>query len=358
MSRPIIAQINSTALETNLNIIRQHAPKTRIWSVVKANGYGHSLAAVLQGLRKTDGFALLDLNDAVMLRENGWNGPILLLEGFFNQTDLMVIDHYRLTTVIHSVWQIKALSHITPKLPLYIYLKLNSGMNRLGFDTISFFDAWHTIKQLKQVKHITLMTHFADSNKLENIERQMKVVSHVNKKLRGTYCLANSAAILWHSQTHAQWIRPGIILYGASPSGKWKDIEIYKLQVAMTLQSKIIAIQKLPIGEGYIGYGSKLYLSHKTQYIGIVACGYADGYPRHAPAGTPILVDGTYTKTIGTVSMDTLMVDLDPCPQATIGSLVELWGKHIKIDDVASAAGTLSYELMSKVMPRVKMLIT
>lgn len=351
MPRPIVATVDLAALESNLTIVRRHAPQSRVWSVVKANGYGHGLSAVWQGLQQTDGFALLDLNEAVVLREKGWRGPILLLEGFFQPADLEEIDRYRLTTAVHSDWQIDALRRMTPRAPLDIYLKLNSGMNRLGFSDRALPGAWQALSELKQVATLTLMTHFAYADMPEGVEAQMAVVARAGDGLTGPRCLANSAATLWHPNTHGQWVRPGIILYGASPSGDWQDIAASGLRPVMTLESELIAVQSVPAG-GRIGYGGRHRLS-ETQRVGVVACGYADGYPRHAPTGTPVWVDGVRTRTLGAVSMDMLMVDLQPCPQARIGAKVELWGDHVKIDEVAAAAGTLGYELMSALAPRV-----
>ncbi|MBT9433059.1 catabolic alanine racemase DadX [Candidatus Sodalis endolongispinus] len=348
MPRPIVATVDCAALASNLTVVRRHAPQTRVWSVVKANGYGHGLNAVWQGLQQTDGFALLDLNEAVVLREKGWQGPILLLEGFFQPADLAVIDRYRLTTVVHIDWQIEALRRMTPRAPLDIYLKLNSGMNRLGFSERALPGAWQA---LKHVAPLTLMTHFAYADMPEGVEGQMAVVARAGDGLTGPRCLANSAATLWHPETHWQWVRPGIILYGASPSGDWQDIAASGLRPVMTLQSELIAVQSVPAG-GRIGYGGR-HRVNETQRVGVVACGYADGYPRHAPTGTHIWVDGVRTRTIGAVSMDMLMVDLQPCPQARIGSQVELWGDHVKIDEVAASAGTLGYELMSALTSRV-----
>lgn len=354
MSRPIVATMDLAALASNLTIVRRYAPQTRVWSVVKANGYGHGLNIIWQGLQKTDGFALLDLNEAVLLREKGWRDPILLLEGFFQPTDLEEIDRYRLTTAVHSDWQIDALRRIKPRAPLNIYLKLNSGMNRLGFSDRALVGAWQALRELNQVATLTLMTHFACAEMPEGVDSQMALVARAGDKLTGPRCLANSAATLWHPKTHGQWVRPGIILYGASPSGDWKDIAARGLRPVMTLQSELIAVQAVPAGGG-IGYGGR-HRINETQRVGVVACGYADGYPRQALTGTPIWVDGVRTRTLGAVSMDMLMVDLQPCPEARIGAKVELWGNHVKIDEVAAAAGTLGYDLMSALAPRVRVL--
>ncbi|MGL9769324.1 MAG: catabolic alanine racemase DadX [Sodalis sp. (in: enterobacteria)] len=355
MPRPIIATVDSAVLASNLTVVRRYAPQAHVWSVVKGNGYGHSLNAVWQGLQKTDGFALLDLHEAVVLREKGWRGPILLLEGFFQPADLVIIDRYRLTTVVHSDWQIDALRRMKPLAPLDIYLKLNSGMNRLGFSEQVFPGAWQALNALKHVASLTLMTHFAYADMPEGVNGQMAIVARASDGLTGPRCMANSAATFWHPETHGEWVRPGIILYGASPSGNWQDIATSGLRPAMTLQSELITVQSVLAG-GRIGYGG-CYKVRETQRVGIVACGYADGYPRRAPTGTPILVEGVRTRTLGVVSMDMLMVDLQPCPQAHIGSVVELWGDNIKIDEVAASADTLGYELMNALTSRVRVQI-
>ena len=351
MPRPIKATVDCPALAANLAVVRRYTADAGIWSVVKANAYGHGLQRIWQGLRATDGFALLDLHEAVLLRENGWQGPILLLEGFFQPADLAVIDAYRLTAVVHSDWQIQAIASARLSAPLAVYLKLNSGMYRLGFSETELPAAWAALNALPHVGGITLMTHFASADMSEGVSAQMERVERAMHDLPGPRCLANSVAALWHPSTHYQWVRPGIILYGASPTGNWRDIADSGLQPVMTLESELIAIQRVPSG-GRIGYGGR-YRADKDLRVGVVACGYADGYPRHAPTGTPILVDGIRTGTLGAISMDMLMVDLTPCPGARIGSRVELWGKHIKIDEVAAPAGTLGYELMCALAARV-----
>lgn len=195
------------------------------------------------------------------------------------------------------------------------------------------------------------MTHFASADTAEGITEPMNLIEACSQTMRGPRCLANSAAALWHPQAHADWVRPGIVLYGASPSGNWQDIAATGLKPVMRLSSQIIAVQSLQDGDR-VGYGGR-FSAAGAQRIGIVACGYADGYPRHAPDGTPVLVDGIKTGVVGTVSMDMLAVDLTPCPAARIGTPVELWGTALPVDDVAQAAGTLGYELLSALAPRV-----
>ncbi|ADO09750.1 alanine racemase 2, catabolic [Pantoea vagans C9-1] len=351
MSRPIVATINQQALRHNLTVVRQAAPASRVWSVVKANAYGHGIERVREALSATDGFALLNMEEAILLREQGWKKPILLLEGFFQPEDLQLIDRYRLTTSVHSNWQIKALASASLSAPVDIYLKMNSGMNRLGFRPEQVSGAWQKLRALSNVGEMTLMAHFADA---ENPQGLIAPLQRVEQAAAGLNCprsLSNSACTLWHPEAHFDWVRPGIILYGASPSGDWQDIAGSGLKPVMTLSSEIIAVQQLQAGDG-VGYGYRYHAS-TAQRIGVVACGYADGYPRHAPTGTPVCVDGVMTQVVGAVSMDMITVDLTPCPQAGIGSSVELWGEQVKIDQVAKAAGTVGYELMCALAPRV-----
>jgi len=351
MSRPVLAQLNLQALKDNLQIVRRAAPGARVWSVVKANAYGHGIDRIWSALSATDGFALLNLEEAILLRERGWKGPILLLEGFFHADDLPLLDKYRLTTSVHSNWQIKAIQDAKLHAPLDIYLKVNSGMNRLGFQPERVHTVWQQLRALKNVGEMTLMAHFADAEKPDGIADAMVRIEQAAEGLDCPRSLSNSAATLWHPEAHYNWVRPGIVLYGASPSGQWQDIANSGLKPVMTLRSEIIGVQTLKARDA-VGYGSR-YRATGEQRIGIVAGGYADGYPRIAPTGTPVLVDGVRTGTVGTVSMDMLAVDLTPCPQAGIGSPVELWGNEIKIDDVAAAAGTVGYELMCALAPRV-----
>lgn len=351
MSRPVKASIDLSALRQNLQIVRRAAPGARVWAVVKANAYGHGLARMWQALNAADGYALLNLEEAILLREKGWKGPILLLEGFFHADELALLDKYRLTTSVHSNWQIKALQQAKLHAPLDIYLKVNSGMNRLGFMPERVHTVWQQLRSLANVGEMTLMSHFADAEHPEGIQEAMARIAQATEGLECRRSLSNSAATLWHPEAHYDWVRPGIILYGASPSGQWRDIANTGLKPVMTLSSEIIGIQTLKAGDR-VGYGGR-YTASGEQRIGIVATGYADGYPRHAPSGTPVLVDGVRTGTVGTVSMDMLAVDLTPCPQAGIGTPVELWGKEIKIDDVATAAGTVGYELMCSLALRV-----
>ncbi|WEY40173.1 alanine racemase [Paraburkholderia sp. SUR17] len=351
MPRPLSATIHTAALANNLAVVRRCAPKSKIWAVVKANAYGHGLARAFPGLRATDGFGLLDLEEAVKLRELGWAGPILLLEGFFRPTDIDVIDRYSLTTAIHSDEQMRMLEMARLSKPVNIQLKMNSGMNRLGYTPERFRAAWERVRACAGIGQITLMTHFSDADSERGIGYQMEAFERGAEGIAGARSLANSAATLWHPSAHFDWVRPGIILYGASPSGVNAAIDGVGLQPAMTFASELIAVQTVAKGQT-VGYGST-FKARETMRIGVVACGYADGYPRIAPEGTPIIVDGVRTRVVGRVSMDMLTVDLTPCPNANVGTRVELWGNALPIDDVAQACGTIGYELMCAIAPRV-----
>lgn len=351
MSRPVKASIDLSALRQNQQIVRRAAPGSRLWAVVKANAYGHGLARVWNALSAADGFAMLNLEEAILLRELGWKGPILMLEGFFQADELALFDKYRLIATVHSNWQIKALQQAKLNAPLDIYVKVNSGMNRLGFMPDRLQIVWQQLRALGNVSEMTLMSHFAEAENPQGIAEPMRRIEQAAEGLDCPRSLANSAATLWHPESHFDWVRPGIVLYGASPSGLWQDVANTGLKPVMTLSSEIIAVQNLRAGEA-VGYGAT-WRATEERRIGIVACGYADGYPRLAPSGTPVLVDGVRTVTVGRISMDMLAVDLTPCPQAGIGAPVELWGKEIKIDDVAASCGTVGYELMCALAPRV-----
>lgn len=363
MPRPIEALIHSDALAHNLGRARACAPDARVWAVVKANAYGHGIERVFEGLRGADGFALLDLDEAQRLRALDWRGPILLLEGVFEPRDLELCSRLGLWHMVHQEQQIDWLAAHKTHVPHRVFLKLNSGMNRLGFRPAAFRTAWHRLNALPQVDEISLVTHFADADSdrpgLEAIARQVAVFEEATRDLPGERSLANSAATLrfaGHDVVRADWVRAGIMSYGSAPDYPVRDIAHWQLQPAMTLRSRLIAVQELQPGE-CVGYGSR-YQCTTAQRIGVVACGYADGYPRLCPTGTPVLVNGVRTTTVGRVSMDMITVDLTPVPRAGVGSEVTLWGRGphgevLAIDEVAHQAGTIGYELMCALAPRV-----
>jgi len=371
MPRPIQAHINQNALESNLRVARRAAPSARIMAVIKAEGYGHGLTRVAEALSAADGFALLDIQDAVRLRENGFRQTILLLEGAFNAEDLALVAGHDLACVIHSAWQIALLDAYPGKSSLDVWLKVNSGMNRLGFTPQQAAQAMEQLCRHRAVRSITLMTHFANADEARGIAEPLALFNDFAAPYRVARSLANSAALLRYPETHGDWVRPGLMLYGASPFAEVSAQQL-GLQPAMTLRSRIIAVQELRAGDE-VGYGALFRAEHPMR-IGIVACGYADGYPRHAPSGrvepeapdtptpcgwnsTPVLVDGQMTQTLGRVSMDMLYADLSKLPQAGVGSSVTLWGEGLPVEEVARAAETVSYELMCALAARVPVVV-
>ncbi|MDO9074948.1 MAG: alanine racemase [Rubrivivax sp.] len=359
MPRPIEALVHPEALAHNLARARAAAPDARVWAVVKADAYGHGIERAYPGLRSADGFALLDLAEAERVRALGWRGPILLLEGAFEPRDLELCSRLNLWHAVHCREQIDWLAAHKTQQPHRVFLKMNSGMNRLGFRPAAFRSAWARLSALPQVDEISLMTHFSDADGERGVAHQVAAFDEATHDLPGERSLSNSAAVLRHGLKN-DWVRAGILSYGSAPDFPAHDIHHWGLQPAMTLKSRLIATQDLQPGDT-VGYGSR-YVAQAPQRIGIVACGYADGYPRHAGTDTPVLVDGVRTGTVGRVSMDMLAVDLTPVPQAALGSEVTLWGrgpavdgapKLLAIDDVAQAAGTIGYELMCAVAPRV-----
>jgi alanine racemase len=355
MARPIQARIDLSAIENNLRVARR-ATDARLMSVIKANGYGHGLLNVAEALAATDGYALLDIRDAVRLREAGFRQTILLLEGFFSAEELPLIAEHELTCVIHGPAQIAMLEGFPGRGTLDVWLKVNSGMNRLGFAPQQVAQTMEQLRRHRAVRDITLMTHFANADEPRGVAEALALFNDVAAPYRVSRSLANSAALLRYPETHGDWVRPGIMLYGASPfapdMGEQFSTRRLGLKPAMTLSSRIIATQQLRAGDE-VGYGALFRAEHPMR-VGIVACGYADGYPRHAVTGTPILVDGQRTRTLGRVSMDMLCADLSALPDAGVDSRVVLWGEGLPIEEVARAAGTISYELMCALTGRVR----
>ena len=365
MPRPVSATIHTEALRHNLNRVRQAAADARVWAVVKANAYGHGIERVFEGLRGADGFALLDLDEAQRVRSLGWRGPMLLLEGIFEQRDLELCSRLDLWHTVHCDEQIDMLSQHKTNVPHRVFLKMNTGMNRLGFAPHRFRSAWTRLNALPQVDEISFMAHFSDADGPKGIAQQMQVFQTHSDELPGERSLCNSAASLRHasasaSTVRADWLRPGIALYGSAPDYPEHSAAHWGLQASMTLSTRLIGVQPLQAGD-CVGYGSS-FVADGPLRVGVAACGYADGYPRLCPTGTPVLVAGVRTRTLGRVSMDMIGVDLSPLDalgQAVgVGSEVTLWGRAsngtvLSIDEVAHSAGTLGYELMCALTQRV-----
>ena len=360
MPRPIEALIHSDALSHNLQRARACAPDARVWAVVKANAYGHGIERAYGALQAADGIALLDLAEAERVRALGWRGPILLLEGCFEARDLELCSRLNLWHTVHHEAQIDWLAMHKTTWPHQVFLKMNSGMNRLGFTPAAFRTAWLRLSNLPQVEAITLMTHFSDADGPRGIAEQQAVFDAATSDLDGERTLSNSASTLRFAPhqpaARGDWVRAGIMVYGSAPDYPAASIADWNLRPAMTLRSQLIGVQSLQPG-ATVGYGS-VFVAPREMRIGVAACGYADGYPRVAPNGTPVLVDGVRCPLVGRVSMDMVTIDLTPVPGAGIGSEVTLWGRGphgsvLPIDEVAHAAGTVGYELMCALAPRV-----
>jgi alanine racemase len=319
-------------------------------AVIKANAYGHGLLRAAHALADADGFGVLDIDAAVRLRNAGFQQPILLLEGFFQPGELSVISRHALSIVVHHDEQVRALQTASIPAPLPVFLKINTGMNRLGFAPESAESIARTLRACPAVRDLTLMTHFADADGARGIEWQLERFASVRRLVPGPVSVANSATALRYPQETTGWARLGLMLYGASPFEE-EDAASLGLQPAMTLESGLISVRDLAPGEP-VGYGG-LFTAPRPMRMGVVACGYADGYPRHALTGSPILVDGVLTGTLGRVSMDMLCVDLTGVPGARIGSRVVLWGEGLPVEHVAAAAGTVAYQLLCALASRV-----
>jgi alanine racemase len=353
--RPVRAAISLDALRHNLAVAKERSRGARLWAVVKANAYGHGLRRVGPALAAADGLALLETQDAVLLRENGWAKPLLMLEGFFNSEEVALFARQGFTAVIHQCEQIDMLERARIERPLDIYLKLNTGMNRLGLPPEAAPQVVERLRASGRTGSIVLMTHFAEADGAGGIAAPLAAFDRVTRGMDLSASTANSAALLRFPESHRDWVRPGIMLYGCSPFAH-QSAASFGLQPVMTLKSRVIALQAIAQGER-IGY-SGAFTADRPMRVGVVACGYADGYPRHAPAGTPVLVGQIRSRTLGLVSMDMLFVDLTDLPEAGVGSEVTLWGEGLSADEVALAAGTVSYELLCALSARVPVTVT
>jgi alanine racemase len=350
MPRPIRAVVKASALRHNLQLAREAAGEAKIWAVVKANAYGHGLERAARALADADGYALLDFQEAARLRLAGVTKPILMLEGFFKPLDVNLLLKYDLTPVIHNADQVELIQHMDLPYALDVYLKVNSGMNRLGFGVDTLRPAYNTLRLHPGIGEVGHQRDRADADGPSGVHDQLRWFNELVQALEAPRSVANSAALLRFKETREGWARPGLMLYGCSPFADWSAAEI-GLKPAMTLRSELIAVQNLAQGER-VGYGFA-YEARQDMTIGIVACGYADGYPRHAPSGTPVLVGGRRSATVGRVSMDMICVDISNLEEAYIGTPVTLWGEGLPADEVAAAAGTVSYELLCALAPRV-----
>ena len=334
----------------NLRVARSHAGAARVFAVVKANAYGHGLSRARRALAAADGFAVLTLEEAANLRQMGVGKPILLLEGLFGADEIAACVEMDLWPVLHHPAHLDWLQQQPPARPIQVFLKFDSGMHRLGFPLDDHAAIMARVRSLPGVAGITLMTHFAEADEAAGVDWQLQPFLRETSGYGLPWSSANSAALLRYPETLGAWVRPGLMLYGSSPFAD-RSAEQLGLKPAMTLQSEIISVQTLQPGEG-VGYG-QLFRAERAMRIGVVACGYADGYPRHAPTGTPVVVNGRASRTLGRVSMDMLCVDLSECADAGVGTPVVLWGEGLPVDAVAAAAGTSGYELLCALAARV-----
>lgn len=356
MPRPILARIDLAAIRHNYRVARARAGGARLWAVLKADAYGHGLMRVARALAgSADGFALLEVEAAVALRDAGLRQPILLLEGFFDPQDLAACVEYGLTPAVHRIEQLRMIREARPaRLP--IYLKLNTGMNRLGFVAEDMPAVRRELEALGEfLESVTLMTHFSVADEARGVDWQIERFRRMSEGWNLPVSLANSAALLRYPHGLGDWARPGILLYGASPFADERAAS-FGLRPAMTLTSRVLAVQSLRPGDA-VGYGER-FVASRPMRIGILACGYADAYPRHAPSGTPLLVAGARTGTVGRVSMDMLACDLTDIPEAGVGSEAVLWGEGLPVDEVAAAAGTIGYEILCALARRVPVVET
>ncbi len=350
MSRPARVIVNTHAVQANLNIVRARAPGAKIMAIVKADGYGHGIARIASALSShADAFGVASIEEALRVRAAGVTAPIVLLEGPFAEEEIGDIVSHALETVVHTAEQIRWLENAPLEVPVWV--KIDSGMHRLGFDPAQAGAAIDSLRRSGRL--VRLMTHLASTHREadESVAQQLGLFEQLVAGYSGERSIANSGAVLGWPQCHADWVRPGIMLYGVSPF-RGKCGADHGLIPAMTVASSLIAVREVEAG-GSVGYG-KAYVCPERMPVGVVAFGYGDGYPRHAATGTPIIVDGVRTQVIGEASMDMLTVDLRPVPQAHPGDPVMLWGPGLPVEEVAESAGTIPYELLCRVRMRAR----
>lgn len=351
--RPLVATVDLAALRHNYQYAKTCTAGRKAFAVVKANAYGHGAAAVVAALaHQADGFAVACMEEAEGIRAVCPHGRLLLLEGCFEATEYQQASALGLDVVVQNTTQLNALLTTPLSKPLAVWLKLDSGMHRLGWSEADLRGAYATLLGQPQVAEVSLISHFACADEPEHplTNQQLMAFERLQDLPLQQRSLANSAAILTRPDTHQDWIRPGIMLYGASPFAD-RTASSLGLQPVMSLTARLIAIRTVPMGES-VGYGAT-WVAHRLSRIGTVSCGYADGYPRHAPSGTPVVIRGQRVPLAGRVSMDMLAVDLTDLPEANLGDEVELWGDSLSVDELAQRCGTIGYELLTKVTPRV-----
>ena len=343
--RPARAVIDLQALRHNYQLARE-STGVKALAVIKADAYGHGAVRVAQALQdEADGFAVACIEEALELRAAGIRAPVLLLEGFFEADELALIVEHDFWCVVHSLWQVEAIEQATLARPINVWLKVDSGMHRVGLHPTDFQPAYQRLQATGRVAKIVLMSHFARADELDSprSDEQLAIFEAARQGLSNEISLRNSPAVLGWPNIPSDWVRPGIMLYGATPFDQ-PQLLADRLEPVMTLTSKVICVRELPAGEP-VGYGAAFVTERPTR-VGVVAMGYADGYPRQAPTGTPVWIDGQPSQLLGRVSMDMLCVDLSHLPRAGLGSDVELWGRNVLVSDVAARAGTIAYQIL------------
>jgi alanine racemase len=356
VSRATSATIHTDALRHNLSLIRRRAPNSRVMAVVKADGYGHGLERVARALQGADAFGVASLSDAERLRAAGMSQRIVLLSGPDELDDLSLLRRLQVDAVIHHPSQLALLEADRGLSPLRVWLELDTGMHRLGFAAEQAREVHARLRALPSIApEIVLMTHFARSDEFgcSVTQEQTQRFDAAVAGLPGPHSLSNSAGVLGWPQAHREWVRPGGALYGLSAI-EGESGESLGLQPAMTLSTRLVSVKSVEAG-GAIGYGGA-FVAERPMRIGIAAIGYGDGYPRHAGSGTPVLVGGHLTRTLGRVSMDLMALDLSELPQADVGTPVVAWGRGLAVESVAACAGTLGYELACGITRRVRFL--
>jgi alanine racemase len=348
--RPARALIDPGALRHNFARVRAYAPLARVMAVIKANGYGHGLVWAAKTLREADAYGVASVEDGVALRDAGVSQPIVLLEGFFHPDELPALARYRLEAVVHHESQLWDLEHASKiEQPVDVWVKVDTGMHRLGFAPEAVPDVVRRLKVCMAAGRVRVMSHFptADNRFDTTTPYQIKLFEELTQNLNAERSLANSAGVVNWPSSHFEWVRPGIMLYGVTPMIGMSAQEL-DLKPVMTLASAVNPRRK---GDA-IGYGGD-WICPEDMPVGVVAIGYGDGYPRHAPAGTPVLIHGARVPLVGRVSMDMVMVDLRELPDAKVGDPVTLWGAGLPVEEIAALTGTIAYELLCCVTARV-----
>ena len=356
MYRPAKAFIYLRALKKNLEQAQALAPKSKVLAVIKANGYGHGIERVAHHLSHADAFGVASIDEAMLLRQKGFLHRILLLEGLFSESEIPVVIQNRLDVVIHSEHQLDWLLNSKISIQLNIWIKVDTGMHRLGFDIQQLASVIAKLERSENDFCIQVMSHFASADETTEqsnlfTEQQIERFEDCTSQYQYPRSLANSAGLIRYPQSHYEWVRPGIALYGAGaiPNCDFKSLAV------MQLESEIIAIKTIQIGES-VGYGNT-WIAQRKSIIGVVAIGYGDGYPRHAKTGTPVIINGQRFPLVGRVSMDMITVDLtDMSSQANIGDSAILWGQELSVDEIANFSGTIGYELLCGITQRVPMI--